>query len=72
MFQIRVSFLWFLNTANALVVIYVNYPFVASVTEPVEPTAVLVIYMATARLLWAASVAWVITACVSGYGGELY
>ena len=58
---------WILSVGISLAVIYGLVPYLDQATE--IPRAVTITYGSLHRTAWACSVAWIIYACIRGYGG---
>jgi hypothetical protein len=59
---------WLIATAMAVSVLYGLYT--PDGTPPDLSNSVSALYNATSRTAWGISVAWVIFACATGYGGQ--
>jgi hypothetical protein len=62
---------WAFATATALAIVYGLYPYVDVNKMPEIDPAVSIIYGSMHRFAWSIAIAWVIFACVKGYGGSL-
>ena len=67
-FQVVVALGWILSFAVALTIVYAIYPVVRNI-EAWDNAVESAFYAGLARPGFAACVAWVIIACISGYGG---
>ena len=61
---------WALAAGVGLAIIYGIYPYVDTEKYPEIPKAFNMTYGPLHRLAWAIVVAWVIFACINGYGGQ--
>ena len=62
---------WVLATAIGLAVVYGMVPYLNETELPVINSFVRVSYGSLHRLAWSLTVAWLIFACVNGYGGPV-
>jgi len=58
---------WILAAANAIAIVYGLYPI--SVSGDYLSNSVAALYNSTSRPMWCVSLAWVVIACVEGFGG---
>ena len=64
------ALLWTLSIATCTYIIYGLSPYVDETTTPVIEWAVRMIYGPFHRVIWAMALAWIIIACIHGYGGN--
>lgn len=61
--------LWALSVCACTLIIYSLFPYVDEKETPTIEWAVRMIYGPFHRLFWAIALAWMIIACIHGYGG---
>jgi len=69
MFQVLVVIFWFLASALNITILYGLYNELNSLNDYFMNATERAIYAGVHRTLWSIGVAWVIFACVTGYGG---
>ena len=60
---------WIVAAAIALAVLYGLIPYMQITNKDELPSAISITYGSLHRFAWGISIAWVIFACVTGYGG---
>ena len=61
---------WALSIATGLAIVYGIYPYTDQSVVPELSPAFNMTYGPLHRVSWALAVAWVIFACINGYGGK--
>nr|XP_019554140.2 nose resistant to fluoxetine protein 6-like [Aedes albopictus] len=62
---------WIISLAIMLAILLGDYPLQQPDTYADHPVIVDAIYEATNRIVWACCLAWIVFACVNGYGGPI-